>query len=236
MALIFISFFSGYLIFAFLTNYKKKREKELIYLTDEIIHELNIPISTINANILMLKRKEQDSKNIVRLERIEKASKRLYKLYQTLNYTLKKELYLVEKKEVEISQIVKERIEYFKELKRNNFILDLTLLKIKIDVLGFEQTFDNLISNAMKYSPKNSPIEITLKENKLSIKDRGIGISQTELLKIYEKYYQEDNNKKGEGLGLSIVKNYCDRENISIYINSKKERGTEVVLVFNFSI
>jgi len=49
-------------------------------------------------------------------------------------------------------------------------------------------------------------------------------------VKIYEKYYQEDSQKEGEGIGLALVKAYCDRENIAIQIKSRKGEGTTVTL------
>jgi signal transduction histidine kinase len=79
----------------------------------------------------------------------------------------------------------------------------------------------------MKYSDKNEPIKIVLKNNLLSISDRGIGIDETELVKIYERYYQLDYKAHGEGIGLALVKAYCDDEKIEIRIVSKKGEGTK---------
>ena len=82
----------------------------------------------------------------------------------------------------------------------------------------------------MKYSSKEAPIEIVLHPPLLKIADSGIGMDEGQIVKIYEKYYQEDSKKEGQGIGLALVKAYCDRENIAIQIESRKGEGTSVVL------
>ena len=84
----------------------------------------------------------------------------------------------------------------------------------------------------MKYSDKNSKIEISIEGSKLTIKDYGIGIDENELSMIYQRYYQSDNKFIGSGIGLSIVKRYCDSEGIGLKIESKKGKGTSVELDF----
>jgi signal transduction histidine kinase len=101
---------------------------------------------------------------------------------------------------------------------------------LKADKIGFEKIVDNLLVNAMKYSNKTSPINISLKGSVLGIEDKGIGMDETELLKVYERYYQTDSRLKGEGIGLALVKAYCDDEGISIDIKSKRGVGTTVYL------
>ncbi len=62
------------------------------------------------------------------------------------------------------------------------------------------------------------------------MKDEGVGMSPTELLRIHERYYQADDAKEGAGIGLALVKAYCDGEGIDIHIESQKGVGTEVSL------
>jgi signal transduction histidine kinase len=132
--------------------------------------------------------------------------------------------------------LIIERVEEMKLLKRNPFILKLEPHTVYVDKIGFEKVLDNLISNAMKYSEKSSTIEIILKDNMLNIIDHGIGMDETELISIYERYYQLDNASYGEGIGLALVKAYCDDEKIKIRINSIKNEGTEVSLDLNFIV
>lgn len=198
-------------------------------MTKEILHELNIPLSTIKANTALLRRSLKDNeKGLKRLNRIDDSSKRLNRLYTELVYSIKKEIHSIEKESFDLQLLIEERVSVLKILDRNSFILSLHTFTIYVDKIGFEKMLDNILTNAMKYSDKHEPIFITLKENILSIKDKGIGMDEMELVKIYDRYYQSDNHAYGEGIGLSLVKAYCDDENIKIRIFSEKNRGTEV--------
>jgi signal transduction histidine kinase len=201
-------------------------EDTLTSLTNDIIHELNIPLSTIKANTAMLKKTMEDEKSLKRIKRIEDASLRLKKLYDELVYSIHKEMHTIEKERFDLKALIEERIEVFKEQKRNPFELTLEPYEIEVDKIGFEQMFDNIITNAMKYSPKDAPIQVRLNDNILSIEDKGVGMSATELLRVYERYYQADDKKGGEGIGLALVKSYCDDEGLEIHIKSEKGVGT----------
>ena len=66
-------------------------------------------------------------------------------------------------------------------------------------------------------------IDITFKDNILYISDDGNGIESQNIYKIFDKYYQGDEKMQGFGLGLSIVKEFCDKHKIEIKINSSGE-------------
>lgn len=227
--LLLIAFALGYSLNSYILSEKFKVDANLLHLTKEILHELNIPLSTIQANTTLLRRTLKDNeKGIKRLARIDESSKRLNRLYHELIYSIKKEIHTIEKETFDVKEIVEDRVLLFKQLDRNDFILSLSPLIISADKIGFEKMLDNIIGNAMKYSDKEKPIVITIKDSILSIKDSGIGIDEMELIKIYDRYYQSDNHIDGEGIGLSLVKAYCDDENIKIRIQSQKNMGTEV--------
>ena len=228
---ILISVLFGYILNAYILSQKFKVDENLLHLTKEILHELNIPISTIQANTDLLKRTLKDNeKSLKRLSRIDASTSRLERLYVELVYSIKKEIHSIEKEEFLLEELIVERVEEMKLLNRNPFVLKLESHRVYVDKIGFEKVLDNLISNAMKYSDKNSTIEITLENNFLKILDHGIGMDETELITIYERYYQLDNTTYGEGIGLALVKAYCDDEKITIRINSIKNKGTEVSL------
>jgi signal transduction histidine kinase len=226
--LLFISMIFGYILNTYTLSQKFEIDKNLLHLTKEILHELNIPIATIQANSTLLKRTlKENEKALVRLNRIDSSTLRLERLYAELVYSIKKEIHPIEKEAFDLEVLVLERVEAMKILNRNPFLLELNPHRIKVDKIGFEKVLDNVLSNAMKYSDKNEPIKIVLKNNLLSISDRGIGIDETELVKIYERYYQLDYKAHGEGIGLALVKAYCDDEKIEIRIVSKKGEGTK---------
>lgn len=223
----------GYLLNEYILSKKFEIDKNLLHLTNEIIHELNIPLSTIQANSKLLKRTfKEHEKAILRLSRIDASTLRLERLYKELVYSIKKEIYPIEKERVRLDELIVERIESLKLLNRNEFILNLEPFTVELDKIGFEKVLENILSNAMKYSSKNEPILIDLKAKKLTIEDHGIGMDETELVKVYERYFQLDKSVKGEGIGLSLVKAYCDEAGISINISSQKEKGTRVSLDF----
>ena len=62
------------------------------------------------------------------------------------------------------------------------------------------------------------------------IRDEGIGMDENEILQVYERYYQSDRQVRGEGIGLAIVKRYCDDEGIALRIISRKGEGTTIHL------
>lgn len=220
----------GYVLTALIFAPQNKMEHTLSTLTKDIIHELNIPLSTINANTSMLKKTLTDEKSFKRLQRIDDASLRLKKLYDELVYTINKEIHTIEKERFDIRTLVEERIAIFEEQHRNPFLLLLEPYDVIADKIGFEQMLDNILSNAMKYSHKDSPISLTLDKNIFSIRDEGIGMSASELLRVHERYFQGDESKDGQGIGLALVKAYCESENIKITIQSEKEKGTCVRL------
>ena len=220
----------GYMFTLMLFRPKKQMEDSLTALTKNIIHELNIPLSTIQANSAMLKRDISDEKSLKRLQRIDDSSVRLKRLYDELVYSINKQINPIVKEKFDIKDIINERVEIFKEQRRNVFEISVDSYIIEADKIGFEQLFDNLISNGMKYSQRDTTISVTLDSGSLTIEDRGIGMSATELLSIYERYYQSNSNKEGQGIGLSLVREYCDEHSIKIDIKSQPDVGTEITL------
>jgi signal transduction histidine kinase len=223
----------GYIIASHLVIPHRKTQDHLLHLTKDIIHELNIPLSTIQANTSMLSKKAEDERTQKRLKRIEDASLRLKKLYDELVYTIRKEMHQIQRETYDLAVMVEERIEVFKEQQRNPFMLELESCRVFTDRIGFERIFDNLVTNAMKYSAKDTPVTIRLKGNQLEIIDNGIGMDEAELVKIYERYYQGNSKNEGEGIGLALVKAYCDQEDIDIEVSSQKGKGTRVILNVN---
>ena len=220
----------GYIIASHLLQPQEKTREHLLRLTRDIIHELNLPLSTIQANTSMLTRKIEDEKSQKRLKRIDDASVRLKRLYDELVYTIHKEVHDVPKEYFDLKDLIAERVEVFREQKRNPLHTRVESCPVLTDRIGFEQMFDNLVGNAMKYSSKELPVDIILKGHRLEIVDRGIGMDEAQLVKVYERYYQGDSQKEGAGIGLALVKTYCDEENIEIQIDSQKGAGTRVIL------
>lgn len=238
LALIFITFTASFILgtgyVRFLVEPLRRRSKELELLSRQTLHELNLPVATILANTQMLLKNEKDEKNIKRLKRIERSSAVLKSLYSELDYTIKKQIHRVELENCDLKDLILEQSEGYKELfSQVNFTYDLESSSVKIDTIGFIKVLDNLVQNAVKYSKPDSLVKITLKDFQLSIEDEGKGMEEDFLLNAFEHYYQEDENSSGHGLGLGMVKEYCDAYKIKIYIDSKKDQGTKITLDLN---
>lgn len=103
------------------------------------------------------------------------------------------------------------------------------------------EVINNLVDNAIKYTDEGGHIKIDLKNNgdkaTFVVKDDGCGIENKYLNRIFERFFRVKNEKylkvQGTGLGLTIVKNICAHYNADIYIESEKDKGTEVSVVFN---
>lgn len=103
------------------------------------------------------------------------------------------------------------------------------------------EVINNLVDNAIKYTDNGGNIKIALKNNGdkaiFTVKDDGCGIENKYLNRIFERFFRVKNEKylkvQGTGLGLTIVKNICAHYNADIYIESEKDKGTEISVVFN---
>jgi signal transduction histidine kinase len=94
--------------------------------------------------------------------------------------------------------------------------------------------FNNLIENAIKYSPANKPVHVLLQQINNSIRfivmDEGVGIPETEKAKIFQKFYRsgnESNRKtKGTGLGLYLSEKIAEDHNTTIKVTENYPQGS----------
>lgn len=219
----------GLIIFlSFANNILKplfKSDEALQQSIKETIHELNIPVSTIQMNTQMLQRKIDDEKSLKRLGRIKQASDDLLKLYENMEYDIKKQIDKIEKQEFYLDELINKSVHKFDDIKKDTIIkVNVPNIKINSDINGFEKTIDNLISNAIKYNRENNPIvRIDYKDSVLSVYNTGDKIDTKNLFIIFDKYFQENKSNDGFGLGLNIVKEFCDKNRITITIDTLDE-------------
>ncbi|WP_292660300.1 HAMP domain-containing sensor histidine kinase [Nitratifractor sp.] len=223
-------FVVGIVFLGNLLDKQRRQEERLEHLVREVLHEINLPIATIDANLEMLHRRIDEERARKRLRRITAATRRLKRLYRELAYELRREISPVEREAFDLADLLEERVEHFRELGRNPLEVESEATPVYADRIGMEQVLDNLLENALKYSEKNAPIHITLRNGELTIRDEGIGMDENEILRVYERYYQSDRQVRGEGIGLAIVKRYCDDEGIGLRIVSRKGEGTSIHL------
>lgn len=199
----------------------------------ETLHELNLPINTITANVEMLRKNHGDEKSLKRLERIETATQMLKERYNELDYMIKKQTEREKRETFELSELIDERIAFLRPLYPNvEWNLELSPQIVSCDRIGLGKVIDNVIENGVKYSTEIPSITISLYNHTLSICDRGIGMDEITLMHIYDRYYQNDSTVAGYGIGLSLVKRYCDRNRIHLHVSSRLGEGTCVKLEF----
>ncbi len=125
------------------------------------------------------------------------------------------------------------------EKKELEFDVDLE----RVDFVGNEpmlrHVWDNLISNAIKFSPQGGTVRMELVRNngilQFSISDQGPGISEDALKHIFDKFYQADSSHKqeGNGLGLALVKRIVAFENGSVRAENREAGGAKFVVTLH---
>lgn len=115
-------------------------------------------------------------------------------------------------------------------------------VKMKLDEKAFAvmneshaySLLNNLIENAIKYNVQGGSISITLTESEFIIKDTGIGISESDQKKIFERFFRSYSvlSEEGSGLGLAIVKHICSQYNFGLFVESKLKKGTTFTVKF----
>jgi len=207
--------------------------KSLQNLSKETLHELNLPISTILTNIQMLEKNIDDEKGSRRLARITTACEMLKERYNELDYMIKMQSKEDVIEEFDVAEFVEERLEFLKRVyPQIDFRISLQKLKILSDKKGLAKVIDNVVDNGVKYSANSKKIEITMSDRTLSIQDYGIGMDEVELLRIFDNYYQSNTTVSGFGIGLSMVKRFCDKNRIELNFNSTPQVGTRVEFKF----
>jgi signal transduction histidine kinase len=107
--------------------------------------------------------------------------------------------------------------------------------KVKADIALIQRVIQNLLDNAIKYSPEHSVIRLHIKSSGrstcLHIMDEGKGILAEDIPYLFERYYrcqqQRHSSKLGSGLGLAIVKKICDLHKSTISVSSELGKGSE---------
>lgn len=99
-----------------------------------------------------------------------------------------------------------------------------------------EEMVYNLVDNAIRYNKENGTVNITVKDNSITVSDTGIGIPEKYQDRIFERFFRVDKSRSketgGTGLGLAIVKHIAEVHNARIIINSTENEGTSIRVDF----
>jgi len=212
----------------------KEHFEQLERFSKETLHELNLPVGTILTNTQMLKKGLDDPKSLKRIGRIEEAAEMIQERYRELDYLIRTQMQRETVESFDLADLIRSRLEFFRPLyPQAAFEATLESTPLELDRIGLRKVIDNLVENAVKYSGSYPQIVLRLGGGVLEISDRGIGMDEVELLRIFDRYYQSDATMPGFGIGLGLVKSYCDKHRIKLHVRSRKDVGTTMILDFN---
>jgi len=225
----------------------RKKENELSRLQSNFLlsvtHELKSPLASVKLQLQTLqKHKLDDGTRDSLLQKAIADNERLLRLIDNILLAsgAENEPRLLNKTKVNLSEMIyKLHEEVFAKNKSRITITSETNHFVEADEQVLSIILSNLIENALKYSPEDTPVEISVKPSNhstvLTIKDNGPGIPDQEKERVFEKFYrlgnEETRNAKGTGLGLYIVKNLCDLHKIELSISDNKPSGLVFTLV-----
>ncbi len=227
-----------------LTDYHNLIQMKKDFVTNAS-HELKTPLTSIKGFIETIDEEDNKDQIMYYVEIIKRQADRLVNIVNDLVLlgSLENSNSVIEKEDVEIYDVLNSSVKLFKKdaerkgLEIINNFDKLQYKKIKSDKYKLEQLFINILSNSIKYTDKGF-IKISVKETEkdfiISIEDSGIGISEKDLDRIFERFYVVDKSRSrksaGTGLGLSIVKHICNLLNISVKIESALNKGTKTFM------
>ena len=195
------------------------------------IHQIKTPIAAIN---FLLDNEEIDVKafrqELFKIERYVEMVLTYIRLgSETSDYVITS---------INLDEVVRENIKKYATLFINkkiklNYVSHETYVISDKKWLGF--AFEQLLSNAIKYTKSGGEISINISESKLIIEDNGIGIYEEDLPRIFEQSFTGLNGryeKKSSGLGLYLCKKTLDKLQHKIEITSEINKGTKVEVAF----
>jgi signal transduction histidine kinase len=216
-------------------------------------HELRTPLTAVSGFMQIARRRmgrlgtatevpqpwrEEAQKADETLEMANRQAKKLARLIDELLDVSRLQQGRVEMRlaEIDLGEVVREVGERMKLLSKGHEIE--TTVEGTAPIVGdrdrIEQVFENLVGNAMKYSPENGPIEMTLHVNGanaiVSVRDHGIGIAPAEVEKIFGLFYRSPDPRAdhvgGLGLGLYISREIVSRHHGRLWAERNPDAGT----------
>lgn len=218
----------------------EKLRKELIA---NVSHDLRTPIAVTRGYIetLLMKNDSMTAKerehflNIV-LDSTENLEQLVTDLFELSK--LESEKVPLKLEQVNICELLNDMSSRFKliaEKKGINFKVDACQMgAVQIDIALVERVIQNLVENAIKFTPAGGEVTLAVKKGendfKVSVSDTGVGIAEQYLPFVFDRYKKvasDTKNNTGAGLGLAIVKRILELHNVQIKVKSEKDKGTE---------
>ncbi|WP_407269405.1 cell wall metabolism sensor histidine kinase WalK [Radiobacillus sp. PE A8.2] len=219
-------------------------EKERREFVSNVSHELRTPLTTMRSYLEALTDGAWKDEEIAPrfMEVTQNETERMIRLVNDLLQLSKMENkdHMLYKERVNMVPYLHHLIDRF-EINKTEHISFVRQLPnenvfIRLDKDKITQVVDNILSNAIKYSPEGGKISIKVIKDKhklvVSISDEGMGIAREKLDKIFDRFYRADKarsrNLGGTGLGLAIAKEIVDAHHGQIWADSKEGKGTTI--------
>jgi len=214
-----------------------KANNELDHFIYKTSHDLRAPLLSA-IGLVELADKDPDRDKYDYLKMIKKSLLKLDDFIEDINSFYRNEKLAIKKERINLDEIVKEEISRLKgvdEISRG-IKIDYNITRVSefySDEIRLKTVITNVLSNAIKYSDAaksssyiNMDIQITPDTCIIQVEDNGIGIREEYLDNIFDIFYRADENAKGSGLGLYIVKDTVDKLNGQIEVRSEYGKGT----------
>ena len=220
----------------------------------QVSHEIRTPLNTMLSFASLIKDDlhgqldEELNSSFILMERAGRRIIRTIELILNIS-EIQTGTYQFMKSELDLySQILFEITAEYKtqaELKglKFNLIRKSDRTELECDEYTVRQIFENLVNNAVKYT-ESGKIDVIIFRDKndrlcIDVIDTGIGISKDYITEIFEPFSQEDQGYtrrfEGNGLGLTLVKKYCEINNADVFVQSEKGKGSKFQVVFQNS-
>ncbi len=215
-------------------RYIENLNKQQQYFFATASHELKTPITIIKGQVesmIMEIGRYKDTKKILpeTLNEIENMESLVKEILSVSKLELK---VIDDMKPISVTNILKHTCEHLYPLAEEKNITIHQQITEQIQIMGnqslFEKALHNIVSNAVRHSPINSNVYVTLSEKELVIKNEGITIPDHDLDKIFTPFYrvEKSHNKLtgGSGLGLYLVKNILVQHHLQYQIKNEENR------------
>lgn len=246
-------FISGLVAVLHDTTEQEKEERERRLFVSNVSHELRTPLTSVKSYLEALdegalydpvapdfikvsldetNRMMRMVTDLLHLSRIDNATTRLD--VELINFTAFI-TFILNRFDKMRSQDEEKKYELVRDYPINS-------VWIEIDTDKMTQVIDNILNNAIKYSPDGGKITVSMKTTDdqmiLSIKDQGLGIPQQDLPKIFDRFYRVDRARSraqgGTGLGLAIAKEIIKQHNGFIWAKSEYGKGSTFTIVLPY--
>ena len=233
----------GYIIVLYDVTDQERQEKERREFVSTVSHELRTPLTTMNSYIEALEEGVLEDKELAPqfIDTIHKETTRMIRMVNELmqlgKMDIKEEHY--EKEFIDINKMLEQITDRFALTHpEKNFIkhISKTPIFVEGDQDKLTQVFDNIVNNAIKYSPNCKNITIRVRQNyhhnrvSISIKDEGVGIPLVHIDKIFNRFYRVDKSRQrsmgGTGLGLALAKTIVEAHKGRIWAQSREGYGS----------